>query len=111
MVRLGSRNVRKASEGKVTLAGEKQVFRRMADGRFVEDIIGLPDDTPEGASPLLLPVMEKGRSVGPRPTLKEIRKRFAENFSQLDERYKQLVDAERYPVALSERLMELQRRC
>ena len=30
MVRLGERNVRKTSEGKVTLSGEKQVFRKTA---------------------------------------------------------------------------------
>jgi len=111
MVRLGSRNVRKASEGKVTLAGEKQVLRKMADGRFKADVIGLRDELLDGARPLLLPVMENGRSVGPRPTLEEIQERFAQNFKNLDDRYKQLVDADLYPVALSERLVELQRKC
>jgi nicotinate phosphoribosyltransferase len=111
MVRLGTRNVRKASEGKVTLAGKKQVFRKRVNGRFVGDVIGLPDDTPDGASPLLLPVMEKGRSVGPQPTLEEIRARFSENFSRLDDRYKRLVAADVYPVKLSERLVALQEKC
>ena len=66
MVRLGERNVHKASEGKITLAGEKQVFRKTgADGRFLGDIIGLRDDAPDGAGPLLTPLMENGPTRGP----------------------------------------------
>ena len=110
MVRLGSRYVRKVSQGKATLAGEKQVFRKVAAGHFEGDIIGLLDDAPPDVQALLAPVMHQGRSVGPRPTLPEIRERFAENFKQLDDRYKRLADADGYPVALSERLLELQKK-
>jgi len=110
MVRLGARNVRKVSEGKITLAGEKQVFRKMAEnGNFKGDVIGLRDDSPDGAISLLAPVMEKGRPVGPMPTLEEIRARLAKNFEQLDHRHKRFDDAEPYPVRVSERLAELQK--
>jgi nicotinate phosphoribosyltransferase len=110
MVRLGARNVRKISEGKITLAGEKQVFRKMTEnGHFNRDVIGLRDDSPDGAVSLLAPVMEKGRPVGPMPTLEEIRARFAKNFERLDNRYKRFDDAEPYPVRISERLAELQK--
>jgi nicotinate phosphoribosyltransferase len=45
MVRFDNRDVRKLSPGKVTLAGAKQVFRKLgADGRFQDDVIGLRDD-------------------------------------------------------------------
>ncbi|MGA6925404.1 MAG: nicotinate phosphoribosyltransferase [Desulfosarcina sp.] len=109
MVRLGSRNVRKESQGKVSLAGEKQVFREMTDnGHFKADIIGKRDDSPDGTAALLTPVMEKGRPVGPLPTLADIRARFAENFSRLDDRYKRLTAPQVYPVRISERLEELQ---
>ena len=107
MVRLGVRNVRKVSEGKITLAGEKQVFRNIAaDGRFLGDVIGVRGETVNGATALLRPAMEKGRPVGPMPTLEEIRARFARNFERLDHGHKRFDDAEPYPVRVSERLAE-----
>jgi nicotinate phosphoribosyltransferase len=112
LVRIGTRNVRKVSEGKITLAGEKQVFRdKGADGRFLGDIIGVRGETANGATALLQPAMGKGRPVGPRPTLEEIRTRFARNFERLDQRHKRLEDAEPYPVKVSQRLEEIQKRC
>jgi nicotinate phosphoribosyltransferase len=112
MVRLGQRDVRKVSEGKVTLAGEKQVFRRSdADGHFAGDVIGLRGESVAGARPLLSPVMQAGRPAGPMPTLEDIRHRFGENFSRLDDGHKRLSDADPYPVELSEGLVELQKKC
>jgi nicotinate phosphoribosyltransferase len=111
MVRLGTRNVRKTSEGKVTLAGEKQVFRKMANGHFKGDIIGLREESIDDGVPLLSMVMENGRSVGARPTLEEIRERFADNFKRLDDKTKRLRNPEKYSVSLSESLLALQRRC
>jgi nicotinate phosphoribosyltransferase len=112
MVRLGKRNVRKVSEGKITLAGEKQIFRASDnDGRFTGDVIGLRDDRIDGASPLLAPVMQKGQPVEPLPTLEESRKGFAGNFKRLDDRYKKLSDPDGYPVTLSERLEAMQKKC
>jgi len=111
MVRLGTRNVRKVSEGKVTLAGEKQVFRKTVGGRFEGDVIGLPDESPDDSRPLLAPVMEKGRLMGPKPTLEAIRKRFADNFNQLPDPYKRLENPDVYPVVLSDQLAALQEKC
>lgn len=112
MVRVGDRNVRKASEGKMTLAGEKQVFRKAgANRRFTGDIIGLRDDSAEMGDPLLKPVMQKGRPVGPMPTLAEIRSRFAGNFERLDDAHKWFEDPEPYPVTVSDRLAEMQKQC
>ncbi len=88
------------------------MFRRSrVDGNFAGDVIGLRDDAPAGARPLLTQVMQDGRPAGPRPTLVDIRQRFAENFSRLDDRYKRLSDADPFPVELSERLVELQKKC
>ena len=112
MVRMGARDVRKVSEGKVTLAGEKQVFRLTdTDGGFLGDIIGTRKESVAGARPLLATVMEKGRPVGPMPTLEEVRLRFAENFARLDDGYKRLSGPEKYPVEMSERLVALQNKC
>jgi nicotinate phosphoribosyltransferase len=109
MVRMGDRNVRKVSEGKITLAGEKQVFRQTAaDGGLLGDIIGVRDDAPDSTAALLTPVMINGRPVGPMPTLDEIRSRFAATFARLDDRHKRLIDPESYPVRVSRRLAALQ---
>ncbi|MGD9309833.1 MAG: nicotinate phosphoribosyltransferase [Desulfosarcina sp.] len=112
MVRLGGRDVRKVSPGKVTLAGEKQVFRQVdQDGSYAGDLIGTRQERLPGAKPLLKPVMQAGRPVGDMPTLEAIRGRFAENFKRLDGRYKRLMDPEPYPVTVSQRLAELQSKC
>jgi nicotinate phosphoribosyltransferase len=109
MVRLGNRNVRKISENKITLAGEKQVFRQTgANRRFKGDIIGLRDEHPQDSYPLLKPVLNKGRPIAPVSELADIRKRFSENFNRLDERYKRLSKPETYPVAVSSKLNEIQ---
>ncbi|MBC2713659.1 MAG: nicotinate phosphoribosyltransferase [Desulfosarcina sp.] len=111
MVRVGKRDVRKVSEGKITLAGEKQVFRQHADdGGFLGDTIGMRGESLNGTTPLLRPVMEKGRPMGPMPTLEEIRSRFARNFERLDNCHKRLSNPEPYPVRVSDRLAALQER-
>ncbi|GAB6904225.1 Nicotinate phosphoribosyltransferase pncB2 [Desulfosarcina cetonica] len=110
MVRLGDRNVRKQSEGKVTLAGEKQVFRKAAtDGRFLEDMIGVRDEAPEGYQPLLQPVMQNGKRMTRLPPLIRIRDRFADNFRCLEDGCKRFEAPEIYPVRLSARLEALQK--
>lgn len=109
MVRLGDRNVRKLSPGKVTLAGSKQVFRKVDDaGRFLEDAIGTHDERIETASPLLEPVMENGRTVRELPALADSRSRFEKDFACLDDRYKSIDKPHEYPVAISPRLAALQ---
>jgi nicotinate phosphoribosyltransferase len=108
MVRFRDHDVRKFSEGKITLAGEKQVYRKTgADGRYLGDTIGVRAESPGGA-PLLAPVMQNGRPVAALPTLEEIRSRFGENFHRLDERYKRFENPDTYPVQVSERLVALQ---
>jgi nicotinate phosphoribosyltransferase len=112
MVRVGSRDVRKQSEGKATLAGKKQVFRKTDDdGRFDGDIIGVRDETLPNTTPLLTPVMKNGRAVEPMPSLAEARDRFRGTFARLDDRYKRFDDPDVYPVGISARLDELQKKC
>jgi hypothetical protein len=55
--------------------------------------------------------MQAGRPAGPMPTLDDIRQRFGVNFSCLGDRHKRLTDADPYPVELSEKLVELQKKC
>jgi len=107
MVRYKEREVRKLSSGKITLAGEKQVFRKSdRGGMYTEDIIGLRDDIVADAEPLMKSVMENGRRLAPHPSLNTIREQFKNNFSRLDETIKS--GNTFFPVNLSPRLKKLQ---
>ena len=109
MVKFNDRNVRKLSPGKATLAGEKQVFRKISpNGYYQEDIIGLRDDVIAGAEPLLEKVMADGKSLRPHPSLQTIQEKFKHHFSLLDEKYKSLQTHSIYPVSLSKRLQKTQ---
>jgi nicotinate phosphoribosyltransferase len=109
LVRFKDRDIRKLSPGKITLSGEKQVFRKTDNnGYFLEDIIGVRAESVEGADHLLTKVMAKGKSLMPPVSLQDIQNRFKKSFSLLDEKYKSIRDPETYPVKLSRRLTALQ---
>ena len=109
LVRFNQRNIRKLSADKVTLAGEKQIYRRIDEkGMLEEDIIGLRDDVIDNGEPLLVRVMENGRCTRPHPALQEIQDRFKANFSRLPEEFKSVLKKRNFPVKLSERLKEVQ---
>lgn len=111
MVHFKDRDVRKLSPGKITLAGEKQVFRKTdPNGRYLEDIIGLRDDFVDQGTPLLKKVMGNGEILQPHPSLQTIRESFKKNFALMDERYKSILEYMPYPVNLSEHLKMLQER-
>ena len=110
MVRFKGRDVRKLSPGKVTLAGEKQVFRTSdQNGCYSEDIIGQRDEIIDEGQPLLEKVMESGQLLRPHPQLQVLQERFRENFAALDDGYKSIQDYKAYPVKLSTRLQNLQK--
>jgi nicotinate phosphoribosyltransferase len=109
MVRYAGRNVCKFSSGKTTLAGKKQVFRRSGGGgAFVEDIVGTREETIDGAEALLAAVMANGQPIGSPPPLKEIRRRFADQFACLEDAFKAPDRPAVYPVSVSRRLSDLQ---
>lgn len=105
LVRLGNRNIRKLSPGKVTLAGEKQIFRRLdASGMYLEDIIACREETIADAKPLLEPVMAKGQKTKPTVSLADIRKTVEKNWARLDQRYKNIHRHAAFPVRISAKL-------
>jgi nicotinate phosphoribosyltransferase len=111
MVHFKDRDVRKLSPGKITLAGEKQVFRKSdPNGRYLEDIMGLRDDIIDQGKPLLKKVMENGEILRPHPPLQTIQDGFKKNFALLDDRYKSILEHNAYPVNLSKSLQKLQER-
>ena len=112
LVRYGGRAVRKLSEGKETLPGEKQVFRLHDSGGMLRgDVLALADEAPPepDAEPLLQTVMEHGEPVAAPPPLSEVRERFRGEFTALDDRHKRLSRPVRYPVRLSRGLQRLRR--
>jgi nicotinate phosphoribosyltransferase len=110
MVRFKGSDKRKLSPGKVTLAGEKQVFRKSdRSGQYQEDIVGLRNERIDGAVPLLEKVMEGGKIRRLHSPLQAIQDRFKNNFSSLPDTYKSIREYTPYPVRLSRRLEELQK--
>ncbi|MFB0565244.1 MAG: nicotinate phosphoribosyltransferase [Candidatus Aminicenantaceae bacterium] len=112
LVTYAGRPIMKLSPGKVTLVGEKQVFRFTDSGGMLKnDVIGLRGDELQGGEPLLQSVMEKGKITYKTPPLPEIQRSFLDEFSRLNEEYKSLdAGAKKYPVGLSPGLKELQER-
>jgi len=110
LVQMGDRGVRKLSSGKKTLAGKKQVFRKMsAGGEFEKDFIGLREERIPGTRPLLEPVITDGRRTAPGgAALEGIRNKIAENLGRLEEKYKRLESPGTFPVELSSRLRSIQ---
>ena len=110
LVQYNGRPMMKLSSGKVTLPGEKQVFRRTdGEGHFLEDIVGLKEETIKGAVPLLETVMENGKCLYPHPPPETLRERFQKRFSQLHDQHKSLQEPIPYPVKISDQLKQLQK--
>ena len=99
----------KLSAGKVTLPGVKQVHRVTVDGIFDHDVISIYDERIPGARRLLERVMQSGRRVAPPEPIEDVKRRCATALAQLPPSLRTLEPAERYPVALSDRLQEMSR--
>jgi nicotinate phosphoribosyltransferase len=99
--------IMKLSEGKATLPGRKQVFRRRdKKGFYKKDTIALAEEKITGEL-LLVKVMENGKTTYNLPSIGEIRATAAENLAKLPEKYKKLTNAPPYPVELSQVLEDL----
>lgn len=100
----------KLSEGKETYPGRKQV-RRLLDvrGRYRGDVICLEGEAHEG-EPLLVPVLRRGKPVGPLPALAEARARAADSLVLLPPRFRRLTKPAAYPVRWSRGLRALRAR-
>ncbi|MGH7856139.1 MAG: nicotinate phosphoribosyltransferase, partial [Candidatus Binatia bacterium] len=98
---------RKHSEGKETWPGRKQVYRRYdGSGRMRRDVVGLADEASEG-EPLLRPVMQAGRRIGPSPALGAVREHAAGELRRLPDAQRALQTKPAYPVKISRALQAL----
>lgn len=98
---------RKRSEGKATLPGRKQVYRRYdSDGTMAGDVLTLEGDRQQGAA-LLRPVMREGRRLAPPEPLSAIRERVAMELARLPAHLRALKSEPAYPVEISPALRAL----
>jgi nicotinate phosphoribosyltransferase len=104
------RPVAKFSQGKASLPGIHQVFRRIRSGRAEADIIGLPEEFHVDATPLLVQWMAEGKLVRALPSLSKIRAVCRHEIDHLPDPLLQLEIEradERYPVLMSDALKAL----
>lgn len=100
-----SAGVIKRSPGKQTWPCPKQVWRIMAQGRAVRDIVGGVDEPPLGGSvPLLRQVMTAGRRIEAAPPVSAIRDACRRAVAALPEALHALDATADYPVAISDEL-------
>jgi nicotinate phosphoribosyltransferase len=106
LVEFDGRPTLKLSPDKTTWPGAKQVWRLRAEDHFAHDVVALAgEQPPEGAEPLLRPVMERGRPVD-EDTLDAARSRCAAQREGLPGRHR-LLEAEPYEVRISDGVREL----
>jgi nicotinate phosphoribosyltransferase len=107
LVHYGERPVLKLSSGKVSLPDAKQVFRFTEAGRMHHDIITLHEEMIDGGEPMLERVMDDGIPLSPPQRISEIRDRFLEEFTHLDDCYKAIYKPDTYRVEVSFKLQFL----
>jgi nicotinate phosphoribosyltransferase len=98
---------RKRSEGKATLPGRKQVYRRYdANGVMAGDVLTVEGDAQPG-TPLIEPVMRAGRRLAPPEALEVARRRAAESLERLPAPLRALAEEPPYSVSVASTLHEL----
>lgn len=103
------RRLLKLSSGKVTLVGEKQVYRTFdTHGKMARDTICLRDEPEPEGEPLLIKVMEGGERVHPPEGLAAMQQRCLKNLAALPDECKKIVDPGEYPVGLGPGLQNAQ---
>ena len=109
LVCFDGRPVMKLSEGKMSLPGTKQIFRRRdEEGSLSGDIIGLEEESgPVNGEPLLQEFMANGLRATPPPSASELRDRFRDEFESLAPRFKNLHRPPQFPVSISPRLQRM----
>ena len=102
----------KLASRKVTLPGEKQIYRRIApDGTYGEDTIATASEPAPGGQPLLQPVMRDGcRIPGSTPDLPAIREHARAEKERLPPELRRVDPSEPYPVSISPPLQEVTQR-
>ncbi|HWC69948.1 MAG TPA: nicotinate phosphoribosyltransferase [Actinomycetota bacterium] len=105
LVEYGGRPVMKLSSDKVSPPGRKQVWR--SDGER-GDLLALRDEPgPDGAEPLLEPVMRGGKRSGGPISIEAARRRFEADLAHVPQKARRLTHPERVTVTHSDALLAL----
>jgi nicotinate phosphoribosyltransferase len=99
----------KTSEGKRTIPGAKQVYRRLSEnGKIQRDILALENERqPEGTIPLMVKVMKGGEMIQAMPQLRFIQEHARKEVASLPPKFRNLTGSRKPPLGLSPRLREL----
>lgn len=99
----------KTSEGKRTIPGAKQIYRRYSEnGLIQDDTLALESEEPPADTvPLLTKVFNNGKLVYDLPSINAIQDRAKRELLRLSAKYKNLTTSERPPVRLSPKLDRL----
>ena len=113
---LGQRNVdqtlagiarRKTSPCKATWPGRKQVWRQYdSKGLLAGDLVSTEDAAPDG-TPLIQPVMQRGRRLAPSPSLDTIRAHARRELERLPPTLRSLEHGPEYAVRVGPELRAL----
>jgi nicotinate phosphoribosyltransferase len=111
LVEYNGRPIMKLSTDKVTLPGQKQIYRYYSDnGDMDHDLLCLHDEArPHGGFPLLEPVMVDGKTIWHEP-IEEMRKRCTKQINRLPDSIKKLRSPLLYPVNKSRSLETLEQK-
>jgi nicotinate phosphoribosyltransferase len=99
---------RKASEGKATWPGVKQVHRLFGnDGRMARDIVGLESEAPPSEHSLLQHQMAGGKRIGTQCSLDAMQNYVRGQLEKLPEALRSIDEDAAHPVVISEALRGL----
>ncbi|MFX1563571.1 MAG: hypothetical protein ACFFDP_09735 [Promethearchaeota archaeon] len=85
----------------------KQVYRHInSKNQFSKDTLARWNEKISDATPLLKPIVQKGKLVYDFPKLEESRKYCQNQIKCLPKRYRHLTGASKYPVKLSQKLAQ-----
>lgn len=99
--------VMKHSSGKVTYPGRKQIFRFFEGNKLIADSLGLADESPVGAQPLLQLFIKDGKRIQTPETLAKIRQRAKASVASLPHQTRRLDNPVQVEVKISHQLQEL----
>jgi nicotinate phosphoribosyltransferase len=98
----------KTSEGKRTIPGAKQVYRKYSgNGEIEADILALQSEDDVEGDPLLVKVFKNGKVIYSTPNISQIREATLNGVARLPAKYRELANPQPAPVRLSSKLQTL----
>ncbi|MGA2628177.1 MAG: nicotinate phosphoribosyltransferase [Candidatus Bathyarchaeia archaeon] len=99
----------KTSEGKRTIPGAKQIYRKYSgNGEIEADILALQsEDADVEGEPLLINVLKNGKVIYSAPNISRIREKTLKGVARLPAKYRELANPQPAPVQLSSKLQTL----